>query len=275
MKSILITGATGFLGRNLIKYISRNDYRIIALVRDESSNFVADHPQIEFIYGTLEEFDKNLFSDLRIDILVHLAWGNVSKVQLSSHLTVEFDLQKLFLKNAVDSGLKEVIISGSCFEYGKIEGGLDVDTTPLPNTNYGIAKNNLRIWLDGYIRDFNIKASVVWLRIFYVYGIDQHERSLYSQLNQAIRSLSSEFNMSHGNQVRDFISIEEVCANIIQILEKNMGYGLLIKNICSGQGVRVEDFVKGILKKNNVDMKLNLGYYDVPDYEPLSFWGIK
>jgi nucleoside-diphosphate-sugar epimerase len=275
MKTILITGATGFLGSNLLDKISNENYKIIAIVSSENHILQNKYPNIDFIVVRLEEIDSHFFIKNKIDILIHFAWSNVSKVMLDSHLIDEFKLQKSFLKIAFDNGLKKVIISGSCFEYGKIEGGIDVDTTPLPNTCYGIAKNNLRIWINSYINDFNIEVSVIWLRIFYAYGSGQHERSLYTQLMQAIKNSDKEFNMSHGEQIRDFISVDEIANSVSQILSEKHNFGLVIKNICSGEGVSVKDFVEKILLTNNAKLNLNLGYYTVPEYEPFSFWGIK
>jgi dTDP-6-deoxy-L-talose 4-dehydrogenase (NAD+) len=275
MKNLLITGVTGFIGSNLLDKISSENFKILALIRKENVLLSNKYPNIEFIITSLEEISIDFFIEKKIDILVHFAWSNVSKVMLDSHLNEEFELQKTFLKKALDCGVTKLIISGSCFEYGKIEGGIDVDCTPLPNTNYGIAKNNLRIWIEDYINQLKLNVSVIWLRIFYAYGNGQHERSLYSQLLKAIKNSEKEFNMSHGKQIRDFISVDEIAMNVSDILFTDYQYGVKIINICSGSGISVKDFVEMVISQNDIKLKLNLGYYSVPEYEPLAFWGIK
>jgi len=275
MKNLLITGVTGFLGSNVLDKISNENFKIIAIIRKDNNFIRNKYPNVEFIVSCLEEISNEFFIEKKIDILIHFAWSNVSKVMLETHLYEEFELQKSFLKNALDYGLKKVIISGSCFEYGKIEGGIGVDCTPLPNTCYGIAKNNFRIWINKYINEMNYDVSIIWLRIFYAYGSGQHERSLYTQLMQAIRNSEKDFNMSHGRQIRDFISVDEISINVLQILSENHNSGVIIKNICSGKGISVKDFVEKIIIENNTQLNLNLGHYSVPEYEPFSFWGIK
>lgn len=275
MKTLLITGVTGFIGSNVLDKISNGNFKIIAIIRNENLPLRNKYPDVEFIVSNLQEISDDFFQRIKIDILLHFAWSNVSKVMLDNHLNEEFELQKSFLKKALDFGVRKLIISGSCFEYGKIEGGIDIHCMPIPNTFYGIAKNNLRIWIEDYLNKLNLNVSVVWLRIFYAYGIGQHERSLYTQLMQAIKNSEKEFNMSHGSQIRDFISVDEIALKVSEILFEDYPYGLKVKNICSGKGISVKDFVQKIVSENNIELKLNLGYYSVPEYEPHAFWGIK
>jgi len=178
------------------------------------------------------------------------------------------------MEKVFDSNISKVIISGSCFEYGKIEGEIDVAVKANPNTKDGIAKNEFKNWLLDYWTKSKSNINISWMRVFYVYGENQHERSLYSQLMTSIAENRPEFDMSRGFQIRDFIKIDEVAVNFYEEI-KNVQPGFKIMNICSGNPVSVREFVEKLLAENNARIFLNLGKFPIPDYEPIAFWGRK
>ena len=77
--------------------------------------------------------------------------------------------------------------------------------------------------------------------------------------------------MSKGDQLRDYLPVEKVADYIVQISLQNKITGVI--NCCSGEPVSIEELVKNHLKKRKKSIKLNLGYYDYPDYESMAFWG--
>ena len=114
---------------------------------------------------------------------------------------------------------------------------------------------------------FNLK----WLRLFYMYGNGQHEKSIIPQLIAAIDRGDEVFNMSAGEQLRDYLTVEQVSKKIIQYSLKDDTNG--IYNICSGKPISIKKLVQNYIKKKNSEIKLNLGYYPYNDYEPIAFWG--
>jgi len=265
---VLVTGANGFIGKNLIVSLIENNFEVFSVVRNnqDSSNVTAN-----IINSSIEQLTSHSINEMDIDVVIHLAWSNVSKVMLETHINEEYEIQKCFLDEVLKSNVKKIIISGSCFEYGKLNGELNTLINPEPNTNYGIAKNMLRIWLEKSTLKRN-NLTVIWMRIFYVYGQGQHERSLYSQLLNSISNNDEYFNMSRGFQIRDFISINKTVEFILSKINSNQkGFNLV--NVCSGNPVSVREFVEEIIKDKKSNIKLNLGYYPIPDYEPLAFWG--
>ena len=270
---VLITGASGFVGGALTSLLGRKNVEVFALIRSNLTEFQIKYPKVKIIQGNLESITARELDALKIDTLVHLAWENVNKVMLDTHLE-HLNVQKIFMEKVFDSNISKILISGSCFEYGKIEGEIDVATKPNPNTNYGIAKNELKNWMLNYWTKSKKNVKISWMRVFYVYGENQHERSLYSQLMTSIEEKRSEFDMSRGFQIRDFIKIDEVAENFYE----EIGFerpGFKIRNICSGNPISVREFVEKLLSDNNARMSLNLGKYAIPDYEPIAFWGRK
>jgi dTDP-6-deoxy-L-talose 4-dehydrogenase (NAD+) len=104
-----------------------------------------------------------------------------------------------------------------------------------------------------------------------MYGKGQNPNSLLSQLETALERGDATFNMSGGEQLRDYLPIEKVTENIVKIALQNKSTGII--NCCSGIPVKVKTLVENYLQKNTKEIKLNLGYYPYPDYEAMNFWG--
>jgi dTDP-6-deoxy-L-talose 4-dehydrogenase (NAD+) len=148
-------------------------------------------------------------------------------------------------------------------------GQLSEAMTTHPVTPYGLAKDSLRKFLQ------TLQGSqpfcLQWARLFYTYGEGQNPGSLLAQVNQAIDNGDKMFNMSGGEQLRDYLPVEDIAACLNALLEHPDFDGVV--NICSGGPVSVRKLVEDHLAKKAAAIPLNLGYYPYPDYEPMAFWG--
>ena len=95
--------------------------------------------------------------------------------------------------------------------------------------------------------------------------------SLYPQLKDAILRREPLFNMSGGEQLRDYLPIDEVARLLVVLARNHADTGVV--NVCAGKPISVRKLVEVWLKENGWEIKLNLGYYPYPDYEPMAFWG--
>ncbi|MFX1427879.1 MAG: NAD-dependent epimerase/dehydratase family protein, partial [Promethearchaeota archaeon] len=174
-----------------------------------------------------------------------------------------------FLKNMVQNGLKNLSVIGTCLEYGKKSGSLSEDLPTNPITPYAIAKDTLRKCIEEFkkIFEFNFK----WIRLFYMYGEGQNPNSLLPQLDKALDNNEQIFNMSGGEQLRDYLPVEKVAEFIVKISFQTNIDGII--NCCSGIPISVRRIVEDHLEKRGKNIKLNLGYYAYPDYESMAFWG--
>jgi dTDP-6-deoxy-L-talose 4-dehydrogenase (NAD+) len=170
----------------------------------------------------------------------------------------------------IAGGLKDIVVAGTCFEYGMIEGCLSEDLDTKPSNSYGIAKDTLRKFIIELKENFSFQYK--WIRIFYVYGEGQSKRSLFYLLDKAIKNKDKQFNMSGGEQLRDYLYISELTKYICLIADQNIYVDKII-NCCSGNPRSVKDLVEKYLKEKNYNMSLNLGYYPYRDFEPMAFWG--
>lgn len=270
---ILVTGATGFIGNYVISELLKNNYLVIATsLHEEKAKAAAWFSQVEYIPFSLQDFnDKtNYFAFFgEPDAMIHLAWEGLPNYKEAFHTGINLPRHFTFLTNLVSNGLSNLSVTGTCFEYGMKEGCLSEDMVCEPANSYAIAKNELRIQIE-HLQSrlpFNFK----WIRLFYMYGQGQSVKSLISQLEMALERNEPQFNMSGGEQVRDFLPVEEVAANIVTIALQNKVQGVI--NCCSGKPVSVKSFVEDYLKAKNKSIALNLGYYPYTDYEPMKFWG--
>lgn len=275
MQKVLVTGATGFIGNHVIEELLRRNCQVIASSANESKvrqrswfNKVTYKP---LDFDALKP-DANYYTYFeRPQYLIHLAWQGLPNYRDNFHVEKNLPLHCTFIQNLITNGLKNLSVTGTCFEYGMQEGALKEDMPALPDNPYGIAKNELRKFIETLQARYHFLLK--WIRLFYMYGKGQTPNALISQLDKALENNQEFFNMSGGQQVRDFLPVEKVAAYIVEITLQNHTAGII--NCCSGQPVTVETFIKGYLKQKNKSIKLNLGYYPYPDYEPMNFWGDK
>jgi nucleoside-diphosphate-sugar epimerase len=272
-KKILVTGATGFIGNYVTATLLQEGYEVIATSSSAAGAFTAGwYNRVTYIPFNFNEFDTavDYFSYFnQPDILIHLAWEGLPNYKDNFHLTKNLPLQKAFLQNLLQNGLKDLTITGTCFEYGMKEGCLSEDMECEPANPYAVAKNELRLELESLTAFYN--CSFKWVRLFYMYGKGQSPKSLISQLDRALDNGDEIFNMSVGEQVRDFLPVEKVTAYIAAIAVQQKVTGII--NCCSGVAVTVKQFVENYLAEKNKRIQLNLGYYPYADYEPMRFWG--
>ena len=166
-------------------------------------------------------------------------------------------------------GLKDLTVTGTCFEYGIKNGPLSEDMETNPVTPYAVAKDSLRRFLQELqkIKNFDLK----WLRLFYVYGKSQYSKSLLSQLDAAVKNNEKIFNMSGGEQLRDYLPVKKLAEYIVKIAFQNKITGII--NCCSGKPISIRNLAENYIRERGADIKLNFGYYPYSDYEPMAFWG--
>lgn len=273
MKKILVTGATGFIGKYVVQELLKFDFSIIASsANPKQAEKVSWFSKVEYIPLDFHTLDTgvNYFQFFNEpDILIHLAWEGLPNYKSSFHTEVNLPRHKLFLSNLIQNGLNDLSVTGTCFEYGMQEGSLREDLPAIPSNPYSVAKDELRKSLEALQKKYSF--SMKWIRLFYVYGTGQNPNSLFSQLDKALEKDEKIFNMSGGEQVRDYLPVEKMAEYIIRIALQKKVTGII--NCCSGKPVVLKDMVKEYLKNKNKNININFGYYPYADYEPKKFWG--
>jgi dTDP-6-deoxy-L-talose 4-dehydrogenase (NAD+) len=167
------------------------------------------------------------------------------------------------------AGTKHVLVTGTCFEYGMQNGQLSEATVTMPSNPYALAKDTLRKFLQELQK--KNAFTLQWVRLFYMFGAGQNPKSILSLLDKAIDNNDAVFNMSGGEQLRDYLPIETVASNIVALIEHPECNGII--NCCSGKPISIRQLVENRIAERGANIKLNLGYYPYTDYEPMAFWG--
>ena len=270
---VAITGASGFVGRHVIAELAKRDIEIVAVLRPASAlpaSLSGLTDRISVASVDIHDSTANLFEVLGApDVMVHLAWGGLPNYKSLHHFETELPLQYRFLKSLVEDGLPRLVVTGTCFEYGMQSGPLAESLPTTPSNPYGFAKNTLRRQLE-YLKGTN-PFALVWARLFYMYGDGQAPNSLLPQLERALAAGERTFNMSGGEQLRDYLPVREIARLLARLALGSTDPGVV--NICSGTPVSVRALVEGWLAERGADIALNRGHYPYPDYEPMAFWG--
>jgi len=268
---ILITGATGFIGRHLVPRVLSRNHQIIAVSRDE--NKAIEMPwfnKVTFISYDILNNKNDPVTILGIpDMVIHLAWPGLPNYQSLFHFEHSLPASYHFLKKMILAGVSRVMVTGTCLEYGFREGSLSEDLATEPLTTYGIAKDSLRKFLQ-ILRGQN-NFNLQWVRLFYMYGPGQNSQSLLAQLDTALDNQEPIFNMSGGEQLRDYLHVEEVAERIALLVDHPDCSGMI--NCCNGKPISVRRLVEKRISDRGTNISLNLGCYPYPDYEPMAFWG--
>ncbi|MDR1477531.1 MAG: NAD(P)-dependent oxidoreductase [Planctomycetaceae bacterium] len=264
---ILVTGATGFIGQHVVKRLLLTEHEIVVTSLRANSPFGFGITYIPCDLNIERDDFYGLFG--RPDVLIHLAWGGLPNYGELFHFERNLWTSYYFLKQMIESGTRNIVVTGTCFEYGLQEGCLSDDLPALPNTSYGVAKNTLRIFLEQLQK--KIPFDFKWIRLFYLYGEGQSKNSILEQLKTALQRDDKTFNMSGGEQLRDYLPVETVAENIVKIALQNKVQGII--NNCSGNPISIRRLVEEYLKRSGKNIELNLGYYNYNNYEPHAFWG--
>ena len=262
---IALIGGSSFIGQILIGHLLKKGLRITATYNNNSNI----KNKIKKITWKSLDFSKkkNYFKYLNSpDVVINLSWPDIPYYHRKKHLET-YKLQKEFNQNLVKNGLKNLIITGTCYEYGKVEGGISENKLAKPVVTYGVAK--LRLLKSILKLQKTYKFNFTWLRPFYVYGKNKKRKTLFSLINT--HKIINQTLSVKGSLVRDFIPVDFLCKIIVKIISKNKDFGIL--NVCSGKGISVEKFIlKNIRNKKNLK-KINMNGKNPNNFEPNYFWG--
>ena len=266
MKRALVTGANGFIGRNLVPLLSEYYSEVVIVVRRESEYFL-DLSNVKTVY-TKDLYEESETWWLKvvegIDDVYHLAWYIESDylTSLENYKNLYGSLK--FFDCIKDSGVKKVIALGSCFEYEITGNYLTVDSPVDCGSIYSESKN---ILCQRSQLLFGDKVSFIWCRVFFVYGDGEPKRKLYTSVVKSITN-REEIKLSNPFSVRDFISVKNASEQILNLgLFSESG----IFNICTGIPKSVYEFCVDIAENTRSGSKELIVYDDNGLYSKKDF----
>lgn len=272
-EKVLVTGATGFIGNHVVQTLVDRGQQVVVTSRDsEKAQSFRWYDRVVYKAADINACDDevnyyNYFD--QPDTVIHLAWPGLTDYRSLAHFEKTLFSHYRFLNNLIHNGCRRIAVTGTCLEYGLQEGRLDENMHTNPVTAYGVAKDTLRRFL------FQLKTkhefSLIWIRLFYLFGEGQSPKSLFSQLKRAINEGRDLFNMSGGEQLRDYLPVSLAAEYIVRCATQHRVTGVI--NCCSGEPVSVKSLVEAYIAEKEASIKPNFGYYPYLDYEPMRFWG--
>ncbi len=244
-KKVLITGGTGFIGRNVVAELIKRGYEVHSLVFPPFAPEQKGLVQYEMNLMDSNAVDKFL-SEHHFENLIHLAWY-VGKGCHIADQNIDWTISTLNLLTSFQKyGGKTFVGAGTISEYEYKFGYLLEDETPTsPETLYGESKNSVYKIAKTFCKqhDMNFK----WPRIFNLYGPNEKpQRLMPSVINSCLKG--EDVKVSDCLKFQDYLHVEDTARGIVEVFESDIQGAV---NICSGKPVQLRYIVNKIAELTN------------------------
>lgn len=271
-KKVIITGATSFIGMELINKLLEKDYKVYAIVRSNSDK-AGLLPKVDnLVIKKLDMQDYGSLSsiiDEQCDIFFSLAWNGTR-----GDTRHNYELQKsnyessmLSVNESLKLGCKYIISAGSQAEYGNINGMINEDSICNPNTEYG--KYKLKFYYDAYklCKDKGIHFKEP--RFFSLYGAGDYEGTMIISILRDMLA-DRECKLTKCIQMWDFLYISDAINGLISLIENNCEDG--IYNFGSGDTRELKEFILEMYEITKSKSKLSFGAVPYPSTGMVSIY---
>jgi nucleoside-diphosphate-sugar epimerase len=246
MKKMLITGAAGFIGANLVRHFM-DSFEVHALVRDETDTWRIDDVRDRIILHTVDITDaeklKSVVGKIRPEYIIHTAVYGSYPTQKDTSKIVNVIVHGTI--NLIEACKQHPFIcfvnTGTNAEYGKKSAPMREDDPLEPNTDYGIFKAAMTLYCQKVAREEHLPITT--LRLISAYGPYEEQGRLFTDIMTAYASDHAP-KLSSPKSVRGFTYIEDICeafAIALQQPDKTAGE---IFNVSAGEEYSIEDAVK-------------------------------
>jgi nucleoside-diphosphate-sugar epimerase len=243
-RRILITGATGFVGRQVCKALADRHTELQFVVRKGKEDQLLSFANAKIISTT------DLFTEKPewwveqcngVDTIIHAAWYAEPSMCLQSERNIQCLQGSLNLaQGAIEAGVRRFIGVGSCFEYDLSAGILSIGTPLKPSTLYAATKASLYMCLSQKLPMHSVEFA--WCRVFYLYGEGEDPRRLAAYVRSKLEK-GEPAELTSGKQIRDFLNVAEAGRTIADVALSTQTGPV---NICSGVPITVKQLAEQI-----------------------------
>lgn len=209
MKKIIVTGAGGFVGKNLIESLIKDGFEVFAVLRPASNKL--DKIESKLLHKI--ECDMNYYSHLidmisNADTCYHLAWEGTSG-ELRGNQSMQINNIQYscdLIEACKQIGVKNFIFAGSIMEYEYLQIKDDLANNNNRNYFYSLSKYCAHLFCEQLCTNLDIRFSSLLISNIYGPG-EQSARFLNTFLNKLLNN--EPMPLSAGNQMYDFIYIDD------------------------------------------------------------------
>ena len=229
-KKVILTGATGLIGKEAVPYLEAEGFEVLALSSKICNLF------------NKEEIEK-VFAGFQPEYLLNFAWCTTGDY-LTSDLNYKFvDAGMNMLEAFKENGGRHAVFAGTCFEYDFKPAPLK-EVDPLnPQTVYAQCKVDLYKKAAEFCKHNEITFG--WGRIFYVYGKNEHEKRLTPYLINNLKN-NQPVEIKCGQLIKDYMYTKDIARAFVKILTSKTEGAV---NICTGRGISLADYGMAIARK--------------------------
>jgi nucleoside-diphosphate-sugar epimerase len=259
MNRVLVTGASGFVGRHCLPLLLDQGYEVHGLCRDTKRCPISDvvWHRVDLLQpGSADEVLRHL----QPQYLLHLAWYAVPGKFWEARENLEWLRASLELLSAfANNGGARLVVAGSCAEYDWSGEECREYVTPLlPATLYGTSKHALQQIVRSYGSQTGLSSA--WGRIFFLYGPHEHPSRLVAYVVQSLLNGEPAI-CSDGLQARDFMHVQDAAAAFVALLGRQVQGPV---NIATGNSVPVRQVLDEIAQQIGRADLLRLGARQSP-----------
>ncbi len=250
MKTVILTGGTGFLGNWVLRELLSNGCFVYVVVRPGSKRLenLNDLNNIKVIELNMDEIHKLQEYVPFADTFYHLAWEGERHNFSKQTGNIQIGVNAFLAANSL--GVSHFICVGSQAEYGICHEIINEKTIPNPNNAYGISKLSLYNILSLMSKNHNLPLT--WVRVFSVYGPLDNPNTLISYLINCFKKKEIAV-LTSGIQKWDFLFVTDA-AKALFLLGAKKAEGLF--NLAYGESRTIKEFV---LEAREVAIK-SIGY---------------
>lgn len=264
-KKILVTGAFGFIGSNLVEYLIENGYDVIAFDRYNTYSNYGNlenskyFKEIEFILGDIRDFDSVFKSIKKCNICLHLAaliGIPYSYISPQAYIRTNIDGTYNVIESAKQLELEQTIVTSTSEVYGTAQQiPINEDHRIFSQSPYAASKSSADNLALSYYNSFDTPIKVI--RPFNTFGPRQSARAIIPTLVSQYLNSSNEIKIGNTNVKRDFTYVNDICDAYLKSINCDQLFGEIF-NVGNNKSIDINELINLISSKLKIKKEIKI-----------------